>query len=388
MNRHAFDIELLEKMLRKIDVVNLEDKFTSEFTVPLYNAPLYLDPTSRSEVFRDFLSSEISKLEDNQYKKYIAYKSNEGCPEVYFLNKEHIIYLGQNEQRIMNKNFDQLYVYKNNMNVEIKLENVSFRLYEKNSVTEIKLNQYTSVTFNDSDDKKFKINMKGSKSITSIEKLEDGFICEFKDSLYKSIKINPEGKVVGINFTAKSKKDLHLNDLKKEINSYEELIHEIEDNIQLSFLVSDKVKIKTTKKNFKDNISQTNFYFRHNEKIFKLLTETTLKIKNININPDYLMTTTELHNKKMIDKVESLKDKLGCNPLQILFDKHKTKDNYFYLNLNFVLFSLMLAKIDSQNIDPIKSTEINKIMLLDSFVKEEIKIYSEPSRKQSKEMKI
>lgn len=383
MSRYAFDVNLLEKMLSKIEVVNLKDKFTAEFT-----APLYLDPSNKREVFREFLKNEISNLEESQYKKYIAYKSKEGSPEVYFLNKEHIIYLGQNEQRIMNKNFDQLYVYKKNMNVEIKLDNVSFRLYEKNSVTEIRLNKYKSVTFNDSDDKKFKINMKGSKSITSIEKLEDGFICEFKDSLYKSIKISPEGKVVGINFTAKSKKDLHLNDLKKEINSYEELMNEIDDNIQLSFLVSDKVKIKTTKKNFKDNMSQIDFYFKNNQKIFKLLKETSLEMKNINIKPDYLMTSRELHNKKMIDTVEILKDKLGCNPLKILFDKHKTEDDYFYLNLNFVLFSLMLAKIDSENIDPIKSNEINKITLLDSFIKEEIKIYSEPSKKQSKEMKI
>lgn len=383
MSRYAFDVNLLEKMLNKISVINLKDKFTAEFT-----APLYLDPSNKREVFREFLKNEISNLEEKQYKKYIAYKGNEGCPEVYFLNKEHIIYLGQNEQRIMNKNFDQLYVYKNNMNVEIKLENVSFRLYEKNSVTEIKLNQYTSVAFNDSDDKKFKINMKGSKSITSMQKIEDGFICEFKDSLYKSIKINPEGKVVGINFTAKSKKDLHLSDFKKEINSYEELMNEINDNIQLSFLVSDKVKIKTTKKNFKDNMSQMDFYFKNNEKIFKLLTETSLKIKNINIKPDYLINATELCNSKMIEKIEPLKDKLSCNPLRILFEKNRTDDNYFYRNLSFVLFSLMLAKIDSQNIDPIKSNEINKITLLDSFIKEEIKIYSEKSKKQSKKMKI
>lgn len=383
MNEYAFDVNLLEKMLSNIEVVNLKDKFTSEFT-----SPLYLDPTSRKEVFRDFLRGEISKLEDNQYKKYIAYKSNEGSPELYFLNKEHIIYFGMNEQRVMNNNFEQLYVYKKNKDIELKLENFNFKFYENNLVVEIKLNKNGSVLFNDSHHNKFQINTKGNKAITSIEKVEDGFICEFKNSLYKSLKTNPEGKIIEVKFTEKGKRSLNLSDIKKEINSYEELMTEIDDSIQLSLLVSDKVKIKTSKKNFKDNVSQINFYLNNNTSILNLLKETTLKIKNIDIKPDYLINATELCNSKMIEKIEPLKDKLSCNPLRILFEKNRTDDNYFYLNLSFVLFSLMLAKIDSQNIDPIKSNEINKITLLDSFIKEEIKIYSEPSKKQSKEMKI
>lgn len=375
MSKLPYDTKTIEKILNTLEVTNLKNDFKQNFNTGY----MTLYGNSENDLFEKYIEEERNNLKNDEFKIYFLYKEMDGRPEIYILSKENTLSINNQCYTFLDKNNNEVYSYfpiYNDNSESVTINNLIYKKYKENTKLQIKLNEENSIELNSNNNKKFRIIKKGNKSIISLEKTENGFLCEFKNSLYKSIELDIEGKIIGMCFTESSKNKLNLTSIKGSINKYEDLMESIKDNIQFSLLISDKCKIKTSKKDFEKNLLEINYFIKNSDSLLELLNKNNEICQTINFEPKYHIKTSEMYENS--ENFLSISEEVSRKIKLDIFEKlSKNKDpNYFYLNGDFIRSALMLAIREKEAINPIDKNIIDKVLNITDELSKNLKKYN------------